>query len=159
MRFENKKGLTLTEIITVVAVIGVASLFVHAVFIQNWSYYTDRIARADMWSDANRIVESMTDNGRQAAQIDVSAKSDDEQTATMIAVDGSVIGIYRMTNNGRFEVEREDGLIKMLSENIDYENTEFMKDGEALLIDLALADTVFARRVNFVTSTEIYPRN
>jgi len=157
--FKRNKGITLVELVMALAILGVTVSILYMVFFSNWRAYEDRIARANLWTEANEIMETMTMDGRVAHQINVSQQQDGSFVTTFVDTLDQPIATYVMTDDGRFQVARAQGEFRTISEYLVLERSSFIKDGESLNMTLALQDNVFGKPVGVQTAIEIYPRN
>ena len=158
----NKKAFSLMEALVVLVVIGVVFGGLFRFFISNWFAYEDKITRADLWHEANEIVETMTHDGRMAKTIEATEDAT-IKSVEMRDVTDNIIAVYSITQDGTMQMDREgDGdTIKVLSRNLDFDESEFVQDGisQALTVTLHLRTELFLRNVLIDTSTEIFPRN
>lgn len=155
---KNKRAFTVTEMITALAIIAVAVVFINTVFVTNWTAYQGQISRTDLWAEANTIIESMTFDGRDAHEIDV-ASDNVNKTAVLNDRLNQPFVTYRMTSNGEFQMSRPGGGVTILSSHVDFLNSTFLKNGKSLRMNIVLADKVFGRDIKINAASEIYPRN
>ena len=152
----HKRGMTLVEIVTVIAVIGVGIGIFYTTFLQNWWAFDDQLTRINLWQDANEITRLFTDDARASRQLAV-ATTTDVSTATLTLPDGSSV-VYSMRANGIFEITRA-GATAILSQNVDFNNSSFEQVGNSLRLVLTLNDDIlFGRRVAVTTSTQAFSR-
>ena len=149
---------TLIELLTVIAILGVLVSVTHIVFMTNWMANHDRIARADLWQEANTIMEYVSLDGRQSRTIAVTPSAG-VNTAVLTDKDGGTLAAYVMNSKGEFQMSRGGGSFKTLSTHLDFVNSSFSNNGKALSLHLVLTDRIWNRIINVDTSTEVYPRN
>ena len=162
-RYLTIKGSTLIEIITVLAVLGVLGGIIYTVFITNWMATEDRISRAGMLYETEVIFDSLSKEGRNAHQIDVSQDPGAlTQTATFRSdlTSPSSDVIYTMTNQGKLFIQnpRNSNPIVM-TEHLDFARSSFEKEGKTLKFKLGLKDQIFMRSIDVTAASEVYPRN
>lgn len=158
----NRKAFTLVELLVVMVIIAVILGGLFRFFIANWFAYEDRMVRADLWHEANEIIEIMTRDGRVAKTIQA---TDDAAVKSVLMRDISdnIIAVYSLTPDGQIQMDRggDADKLKILSRNLDFDGSEFSQDGidRALKVNLRLETELFLRTVRIETSTEIFPRN
>lgn len=153
---KNQKAFTLVEIIVVVLIIGVLGGVLYTIFFTNWFAFEDRIARANLWSEVDVIFETISSEARNQDQITVNGNPCG--SVAILAGGSAQPIIYTMNNNGDLTVNRGAGDI-VLTNHLDFANSSFCAEGEALRINLTLEDQLITRRVEIRTSTEVFPRN
>ena len=145
------------EVLFVLAILGIFLGMFYTTWIMNWSSFEEHTLRSDLWQDANKILETMSLDGRAAAQIDV---QDLNKTAVFRDTTGAIFMTYRITNNGEMQRQQNGAaVVEKLSAFVNFNNSLFEKKGKALQTKLVLSDSVFGRPVDVLASTEIYPRN
>ncbi len=155
MRGMRKRGFTLVELVTVVAIIGISSAIFFSVFLLNWTALDGDIERTNLWQDANEIIDRISLDVRIATAIDVSA---DGKTLTLTQGGGDVV--YSFTSDGRC-LYTSDATTEVLSEDVNYDGSLF-EENEAhtsVTVTLDLQKDVLGRNVEVATSTEVYSRN
>ena len=156
----NKKAFTLVEIMVVVLIIGVLGGVLYTIFFTNWFAFEDRIARANLWSEADVIFETMSSEARNMRQIDVF--SDTNSKSAFFRYDLNLnkvpVATYTINNNGQMTVNRGSGNV-VLTDHLDFTKSSFVKVGSALKVTLVLKDQLIPRTIAISTSTEIFPRN
>lgn len=157
-RWMTNTGFTLMETITVLMIIGVLGSVFYTVFVTNWFAFEDRIARANLWHEANEIVETMTADGRSAQMIDVFTDGAGNKSAVLSDSLDQTLVTYLITAEGRFQMNK-NGVVKTLSEHINPNQSDFTKEGRGLRVQLAMSELIFKRTITIGTSTEIFPRN
>lgn len=158
-KINQSSALTLVETLTAMAILSVALIFFQAVLKTSWFAYQDRIARANLWQEANEVAEKVTDDGRMARQIDIATATDGTQSAQFIDRDDVVFVTYLITPDGKLQVDRGGGNVDVLTTHVDDLESFFQKDGKALMINLALQDATFSRMAKIETILEVFPRN
>lgn len=151
-----KKSFTLTEIVTVLVVIGIGLSLFYSVFLLNWSSLDREVARINLWQDANKVIDRISFEGRVARNISfINSKS---VTFSFLEVATAPV-TYTITPGGEFQ--RSQGVAtSTLSQNIDYANSLFeVTTGGSLEVTLTLQEDVFGKRIEVKTYTEILPRN
>lgn len=159
--FKKLKGRTafsLMEIVTVLVIVGVSIPLFYTVFVTNWLAFQDRIIRADLWMDADMIIDAIAKDLRSAKSFDVSSDNGD-QVLTITDLNGAST-VYAMRASGIFEYQRPASPgFSVLSRHIFMPNSFMQKSGDTLQVNLVLEDNLFFRDIRIETSTEIYPRN
>ena len=157
---KTERGLTLVEIIVVLVIISIFGGVFYSTMMINWSSCAERMARAQLWNEANDIVEKISQEGRFTREIDVVQDfSSGVQTATLLDWQDQTIATYTMSSKGTLEVVKPQATPMILTSNLDFDNSAFTKNGKSLRMDLALIDEGITRKVSINTQTEIYPRN
>jgi hypothetical protein len=147
------------EILVGLVILGAAAVFIHTFFVTNWTFYEERVTRSNLWQDSNQIIEQMTVDGHEAKRIDV-INDPTAKTAVFVDRQDQVIATYVMTDSGQLQMSRQDAaLFSTLTRFLDFNQSEFVRDGRALQVQLALKDRVFLRGVSIQTNVDIYPRN
>lgn len=154
----NSKGFTLVEMLTVLVILFVLGGVFYTVFVTNWFAFEDRIARTNLWQEANEIIETITADGRFAQTIDVFTDGSGNKSAILNDSLNQPVATYLITADGRFQINK-NGVIKTLSGHINPIESVFTKQGRGLRVELDLEDLIFKRTINVNTSTEIFPRN
>lgn len=151
----HRRGFTLVEMVTAVAVVGIGIGIFYTVFLQNWWAFDDQFSRINLWQDANEIARLITDDVRASSRLAVTT-NEDVKTATLILPDGSSI-VYSM-NREEVLQRTKGGTTSILSQNVDFQESSFIAAQNSLKLTLTLWDTVFGRRVEVSTSTQVFPR-
>lgn len=148
-------GFTLVEMLTVLAVIGIGMGLFYSVFYLNWSSFEKQLALIDLGQEANRIIETISFDGRIISDIDV---AEDSKTVNLTSrdLDGNILSSITYVITGQGQICR-DGQI--LSENIEFDNSSFTKVGNSLVVELLLTDDVFGQGVQLPVKTQIFARN
>lgn len=154
----QQQGFTLVEIMVVVLVAAILSGVVFTVFVTNWDALQDRIARTDMWHEANEIIETMTNDGRFAKAVGVQTDGEGNQVVDFLDIADQLLVTYKITPDGRFLMER-GGKTKTLSTQIDSTRSGFNREGPGMRVNLALREELLRRKITINTATEIFPRN
>ncbi|MGE0268221.1 MAG: type II secretion system protein [Candidatus Omnitrophota bacterium] len=154
----EQRGFTLIEMLTVLVILMILGGVFYTVFVTNWSAFEDRIARTNLWQEANEIIETMTADGRFAQTIDVFSDGSGNKSAVLNDSFNQPVATYLITSDGRFQINK-NGVIKTLSGHINPGQSVFTKQGRGLRVELGLEDVIFKRTINVDTSTEIFPRN
>jgi prepilin-type N-terminal cleavage/methylation domain-containing protein len=155
---QNHRGFSLMEIITVLVILGVSLSIFYAVFVTNWLAFQDRIIRADLWMDADAIIDALSEDIRSAKSFDISSDNGDQVLTIIDLNDASTV--YAMRASGIFEYQRPaSSVFSVLSRHILMPDSFIKKSDDALQVNLVLQDHLFFRNIRIETSTEIYPRN
>jgi hypothetical protein len=157
-KFFNHKATTLVECLSVMTTLGILLGVFHTIFVSNWSALEDRIALATLQEEADQTLVRLSRDCRQARQIDVT-ESEDLSSATILDPDNNIVAVYRMNSDGTFQVSQDGENFTTLSDHLEYENSDFSKQGKALAVHLMLADQVLRQKVKVNVATEIFPRN
>lgn len=156
---KNRRGFSLVEIITVLVILGVSISIFYAVFITNWLAFQDRIIRADLWMDADAIIDAISEDIRSAESFDVSPDNNGGQVLTITDLNG-VPTLYAMRASGIFEYQRPPALgFSELSRHLRMPDSFMQISNDVLQVNLVLGDNLFFRDIRIETSTEIYSRN
>ena len=156
-RGSGRGGFTLTEIMAALLITGVGVGLFGTVFVNNWSAYEERIRRANMWSEATQLFESMSTVGRNSRVINVT-RTPAVVSATFMNADPTIITTFTIAADGT--VSRVLGAdIKIFSTRAVLADSDFTKNGKDLIVDLVLRDTIFVRNINITAATEVSPRN
>ncbi len=154
----SNKAFSLTEIVVVILIFGVGIGLFHTVFVNNWSAYEDRIRRANLWSEANRFFELLSIDARNARLINIALIGNAKTVSLTSAVAGNPVTTYSITNNGNLN-RAQNNQVQVLSTHIDFANSNFTQNGQNLIINLQLQDSVFTRNIRITAETEILLRN
>lgn len=168
----NRRGFSLIEMVTVLAVVGTLVGVIYSVFITNGQNFQDQITRADLLQEANLIFEQMTDDARAAKRFDINTGTtdggDQQKSVAIIDFDDNEVRyVITELSADRTIIERQpigddpDNLppAQLLSDQVVIDTSDFVADGNSLTINLALASNTFHRQVQVLASTEIYSRN
>lgn len=155
---KSNGGFTLIETVTVLAIMAVLSAVFYLVFMTNAVAFDDRLARANMWQQANEIMETLTADGRLSQDITVVVNGDGSQSAQLVDGLSQPLATYTITVDGRL-TQLKNGVTKVLSDKINVAQSNFVEQGEGLRFQLAMQEPLFRRVANIQTSTEVYPRN
>jgi len=158
----KKKGFTLTEIVTVLAIIGISSVVFFQTFIFNWSAFEREVTRIDLDLEANQIIEQISFDIRVAAGKTISAGGN---TLQLIYSSGNQ-ATYRFLFNpasGENELQMiKGGITTTLSQNVDLANSNFQDNTESVIVNLTLVKELFGiRRTQVVVrrNIEVFLRN
>jgi len=154
----GQRGMTLVEMLVVLVISAVGIVLFYTVFITNWQAYQTHLTRSNLWEEADTIMEMVSTSVRDMRQIDVES-GDEQQTATLTDPDGNIFASFLMTRAGEFQIVSAGNNTSTLTKNLDYPRSSFVKQGKALLVNLALTDQVFRQQVKIQTAAEIFPRN
>lgn len=149
------RGFSLVELLTSIVIVGVLISVFYSVFILNWKAMEDYSVRSGLWQDMDVIIDQITLDARESAQINVSA---DQKDVSMLNRQSAVIAAYAFTAGGMCQVTRS-GVTTTLTNSLDYALSTFRKNGESLVVNVVLSGDVLGREVSIDASTEIYPRN
>ena len=153
----HTKGFTLVEIVMVLAILGVAMLSFYTVFFMNWQAFDSTVSQADFNQDLDGIVDRIALDGRHAAQI-ILTNTATTQQAAFVDINSTMLGTYTLQNNGVLTLTTPNGN-QVLSDKLDFNNSNFSQQGKSILVKLTLTNSVFGRPVNLTSSTEIFQRN
>jgi len=166
MKLIKKKhqGVTFVEILVVLVMLSVLIGVFYTFFFSNWKAYEERIARADMWQQADETVESISQLARQATSFTVSETTDEKTILINNDFNVDAEAIYKIKKNGAMEYFNNaagSGVPTVLAENINFDLSTFERtvDNAGLLVKLVLEENVLGRVVDITTSTEVYLRN
>lgn len=150
-------GFTLVEMVTVLAILGIAIGMFYTTWMLTWESVENHNTRADLLYDGYLIMERVTDGGRLASQIDVTLG---QKQVAFSDNTGVVFETYTMTADGNLTLNRPPPAApRVLSVLVDFDNSLFREDGNGLLVDLTLKDNPFSGDISVNVATEIYPRN
>ncbi len=150
----NKRGISLVEILTVLAIVGIGSGLFYSVFYVNWIAFEKELALADLQLEADEIMEAVAIDVRYS--VDFIVAEGGKEVAIQLPQD--VIVTYTVTEAG--EVSRtKDETTKIFSPRADYDASIFTDIGNYLAFDLTLFDTIAGHRLALSVSTQAYPRN
>ncbi len=158
LTLKTKKGFSLVEIVTVVAILGISIGIFYTVFFMNWESFESFIARADLSQELDEMVDKVVYDGRFAKQVNVNQSSNIKQAA-FIDPDGKLLGVYTIKDTGEFVISRTGQNDYTASTRVDFTNSNFNRQGKSFLLTLALKDQVLGHPVTLSSATEIYPRN
>ncbi len=139
----KKKGFSLIEMVTVLAIITVSMGIFYRVFFLNWEAFDTFIARADLSQELDEMIDKITYDGRFSKQITLTSTPTVKQAA-FFDPDGNLIGTYSIKNTGEFVINRGTDDYTA-STKIDFTNSHFDKRGKSVLVTLALTDRIFTR--------------
>lgn len=158
----GNRGITLTEVLVALAVLGVFLSVFYSVFIVNWFAFDERIHRADLLHETNRIIELISVDGRNAATIDFNTLANKKEIVLKDSLD-EIIASYSMLDTGQVQYDSAgDGQgIVVLSKNLDFSKSQFAQVslGKSFVVSLALEEQLFTRKISTNTSVEIFQRN
>lgn len=152
------KGFTLTEIVVVVLIFGIGVGLFNTIFINNWSAYEDRIARANLWNQANQFLEELSLEARNSKTIEVTATASNKSIILTNAGDDSVVTTFTLTDTGTLSRLKNE-TTKVFSTQAVFSKSAFTKGTKNLNVDLQLSDTVLGRIIHINASTEVLLRN
>ncbi len=155
----KKKSFTLIEILTTLIIIGIVGTMLFSIIFLGWVSFESEIARINLWEEANQIIDSFSINAHASASEIYSSPKKDHFFDKVIFnfLDGNFI-TYEVTSKGEFKVSK--GISpQILSQNLVYEKSGFLKKPNSLVLKLTLEDKVFGKKIKVETSTEIFPRN
>jgi len=155
----NKKGFTLVETITVLAIVGIFIAFFYTLYFLNWQACDQFIAYADFGQDMDQIIDQIGQDGRNATTIKITINSPTTQQVECLDTNGNPISTYTMTNTGVFTITNAQNNQNIITQKLDFANSAFVMDGNAIQVKLRLADQIFGHTVFLNSETEIYPRN
>ncbi len=155
---KSNKGFTLTEILVVVLIFGVGVGLFNTIFINNWAAYEDRIARANLWNQANQFFEQLSFEARNASKVDLVITDSKKAVLLTNAGDDPTITSFILSNDGNLSQVKSD-LTKIISTHVVFLKSNFKKSDKSLIVDLQLVDSVFGRNIHLAASTEVFLRN
>ncbi len=153
-----KKGFTLTEIVVVVLIFGVSVGLFNTIFINNWSAYEDRIARANLWNQANQFFEDLSLEARNSKTIEVTTTATNKSIILTNAGDDPIVTTFTLTDTGTLS-RLKSATTKTFSTQAVFLKSAFTKNTKNLNVDLQLSDTVLGRAIHINASTEVLLRN
>lgn len=152
----DRRGVTLVELMTVMAILAVSVGMFYTVWFSNWRTFDHHTAVADLWSDANEIAEQMSMDGRAASQITVAVG---QKSVDFVNALGNTYATYQITAAGDFTITR-GAAVTTVTDRIDFANSNFIQQGSALQTDLILVDEeVLGDDVSINAQMEVFPRN
>lgn len=149
-------GFSLVEMLSVLAILGVAAGIFHTTWMTNWKSVEEHQARADLWYDSNQIIEQLTSDGRFAWRVNV---EDFGKTVSLSNRSGTIYATYMITDIGEMRVIKPDEDDLILSTRVNVDLSVFERTGFSLRLSLFLEDSVLSGLVTVETSAEVYPRN
>lgn len=165
-RLHNKKGISLVEIVTVIAILGVSIGLFYTVFVINWKAFEQFIAQANLSQDMNAIVEKISADGRFAKDIQYLDNGTIKQV-TFTYPDTTPPTTYRVTSSGSFVVFK-NGKTTILSNLVDFSKTAFARrdsngniigNNRFMSMDITMTDNVLGLVLTLRSITDIYTRN
>ncbi len=156
----KNKGVSLTEVLVVLVIVGVASAMVHTVFITNFSAFNQRIAKADLWQEGNRIVSRISEDVRGSNGFELNIS---ETLKSLVVLDGlgAPFVTYNLSDAGQMDRVTTDGIVEVLSSSLNFDNSDLIDvdTQSALRMELLLRRPIFTGPVDVVVTSEVYPRN
>ena len=158
--------MTLVELLTVVVILGITIGVFHLVFVTNWQSFQERTSQADLWQEANNIIETMSREIRSAKQLQFSDDDDtNSHSVTLFDLNGQTLTfVMRPGSNGKtgeFVMVKQGKNPQVLSNNLDLAGCDFSQNSgsKRLSVTLTLQEPVFWRMVRVNTSSEVVLRN
>lgn len=150
-------GVTLVELMTVMVILGVSVSMFYTVWFSNWQTFDYHTAIADLWFDANKIAEEVSMDGRAASLITVDTS---QKSVIFVNSLGTTTASYLINSTGQFIITR-GASTTIVSQRIDFNNTNFVQRGSGLRVDLFLVDEEVLGQADaeIETHIEIFPRN
>ncbi len=156
--FKANRAFSLIEVMTVLVILAIMLAIFHTVFITNWMAVQDRIIRADLWMDANRIVDLITEDVRVSDRFEISPDGQEVKTFNL-GDDPDVPSAVYVIRESVLEFRRAPAAVfSVLSRNVG-PGSIIDEQGGVLEIRLVLREDLFGRMVTVSTATHIYPRN
>ena len=154
-----KRAFTLVEMVTVLAIIGIGAALLYAIFFLNLASFEKQLSLIDLQMDADKIIEILSFDCKRANTVDVSA--DGKQVDFAFPEPGTNPPVSYLFTDAPSPgiLRRISGVDSVISQNIDYANSSFSRQGDSLTIDLLLEDNVFRRGMTVRVETLILPRN
>ncbi len=152
------KAFTLTEVVVAILIFGIGIGLFHSVFVNNWSAYEDRIRRANLWSEANQCFEQLSIDTRNARLINIAITATTKTLSLTSAVAPSLVTTYLITNTGNLN-RIHNSEVQVFSTHAVFANSNFTQNGQNLIVDLELQDSIFTRDIHIRASTEVLLRN
>jgi prepilin-type N-terminal cleavage/methylation domain-containing protein len=149
----KKKGLTIMELLVVVAIVGIVSALFYSVFYLNWFSFDRCVTRINLCEEARIIADRVSFQVRSAKDINLV----NNKSVVLEFVDGSST-TYTITDSGQFQVT-DAGNSFVLSSKVDFQVSYFRLDFSALVFYLVLKDEVFGKPIEVKTVVEVMPRN
>lgn len=168
------KGLTLTELITALVILGIAGTMFYTVFFSNWLGFESELARVELQYQLDEIRMRFATNVLGASSSAVLAAN----SQVMISYpDPDGLGPlvpppdvnYTFIQPNILQRERQ-GVTQILSQNIDFSGNcpqfcnvgcaqpHFCQDRGSVVMNLFLADNILGRRINLNTAIQVFPR-
>lgn len=160
-----KKNFTLVELVTVMAIIGITASLLYSIFFLNWSAFENQIAEADLWQEAQEIIQRVSFDIRVAKRI-----SSLTPHQVVISFPDNSTSTYTITSAGIFQITH-DNQTTTLSTRLDPSSSCFLFNasdcsaGESvnnvrsLKLELNLQDNILGKKVNVDTSIQLFCRN
>ncbi|MBU0468267.1 MAG: hypothetical protein KKD07_09995 [Candidatus Omnitrophica bacterium] len=155
----DERAFSYTELLTVLVIVGVLIGLIHTVLITNGVALDESIVRSNLCHDANTIFETVAVDGRRSQQIDIIIVEGQKSAIFYDDLSDPPSVIYLMSNSGELSMQREGYDATVLTKNLDFDQSNFKKEGKALKVTLVLKESLFSRDVSVSTSSEFYPRN
>lgn len=158
----HERGFTLVEVLVSVSILIVAIAIFSSLLITGWSSYQQRIIRADLWHEANLIIENMTTDVRLAESVSVTMPDTTSTQVTMRDETGNLLAQYTINDQGVLFLDRDGAGVNIinLSSNMDFANSSFSVVGvNGLSMNLTLNQESFNRVVAINTASKVIPRN
>ena len=128
----RKKGLTIVEMVVVVAVSGVALTFLTTVLYGNWIGYSREILAADRQFEARVALDKISRDIRESENVILDPNS---LTLTLSGVDV----VYQINNNGQLTRQEGSDPVRILCEHVKQDESGFQWSGpKAIDIDIQL---------------------
>jgi len=157
--FFNRRGLTLIEILTAAAILAASFALFYNVFIINWTALEGYIVRNQLWQEAATVIRLMSADGRGAKAIDIVEITSSRKAVRFIDKTSTPIALYEIFPNGNLQRSDGGGNTTLMSDNVFFGSSSFVKNGQALEIILSLRAPVLIKTVQISTVNEIFPRN
>ena len=152
-----KRGFSLIELITVLAIIGIGiGIFYNTLFV-NWTSFEKQVGLIDLQMEADKITELIFNDGKNAQEIQVAAGG---KQVTLCYSDPCTTSIqYRLTGVGIERSLDSGATFAEISRYANSTDSNFRPLNSCLEVDLLLRDTVFGDRIELRVSTQVFPRN
>ena len=149
-----KKGFTLAEILTVLAIIGVGIVLFYFVFFLNWMNLEKEFTRVELQQDFYDLIEKISFDVRPAKDVVINSSHD-----INIIYPQTPSVTYIITPQGHL-IRQDSSTTQTLYTNVDYNKSSFKRapNSTALIVTLVLEDKVFGEEIEYGMPLRIWPR-
>jgi prepilin-type N-terminal cleavage/methylation domain-containing protein len=152
----DKKGFTLIESLTALAIIGFFMLFFYTLFFLNWQACEQFLAQAEFGQEMDQIMGQIAGDGRYSVAININNNANMKQV-DFTDPNGNV-SKYTMNDNGQLTIAHGQE-VETITDKLDFADSSFVQDNQAIVVKIVLSDEIFGYPVALATQTEIYSRN